>query len=147
MDKRVNLDFRKGIANKRIVRFEEGKNSLGPELKAAKDDLTESLDRFDKEKYKYATITAYYSMFHSARSLLYSKGYREKSHYYLLVAIKALFVEKELMPATLLNEFHEAMVLRENADYNSQFSKEGAQAAINTAQEMFALAKAILEKP
>ena len=35
-------------------------------------------------------------MFHSARALLYSKGYREKSHYYLLVAMHALFVKNKL---------------------------------------------------
>ncbi len=146
MDKRVNLDFKKGLESKRIIRFEEGEKSVRNEISAAQDDLSEALDRFDKEKFKYATITAYYSMFHSARALLYSQGYREKSHYYLLVAIRALFVEKDLMAEKLLNEFHEAMVLRENADYNSQFSKEGAQAGINTAKEMLALAKSILKK-
>lgn len=143
MDKRMNQDFKKGLDNKRIVRFEEGKSSIPSEIQAAKDDLAEALDRFDKGKYKYATITAYYSMFHSARALLYSQGYREKSHYYLLVAIRALFVEKDLMKEGLLSEFHEAMVLRENADYNSQFSKEGANSAIKTSKEMLRLASTI----
>jgi uncharacterized protein (UPF0332 family) len=145
MDKRMNQDFKKGLENKRIVRFEEGKNLVSSEITAAKEDLAEALDRFQKEKYKYATITAYYSMFHSARALLYSQGYREKSHYYLLVAIRALFVEKGLMKESLLSEFHEAMVLRENADYNSQFSKEGADAAIKTAKEMLLLAEDLLK--
>lgn len=146
MDKRMSSDFRKGIENRRIVPFAEGRNSLAPELKAAMEDLSEASDRFEKGKNKYATITAYYSMFHSARALLYSKGYREKSHYYLLTAIKALFVDEGLMTQRLLDEFHEAMVLREHADYSSQFSKEGAQAAISTAKEMLALAKKILKK-
>ena len=62
------------------------------------------------------------------------------------MALRTLFVEEGLMPESLLNEFHEAMVLRENADYNSQFSKEGADSAIKTSKEMLSLAKNILKK-
>jgi len=32
-------------------------------------------------------------MFHSVRGLVYSKGFREKSHYALLVAFEELFPE------------------------------------------------------
>lgn len=83
-------------------------------------------------------------MFHSARALLYYNEFREKSHFYLLVALRALYVEKGLMSEKLLSEFHDAMVLRENADYNSQFSKSGANAVIKTAKEILALAKSLL---
>jgi len=41
---------------------------------------------------KWATIQGYYSMFHSARALIFSKGYRERSHYCLRIAVKELFV-------------------------------------------------------
>ncbi|MCB4791648.1 MAG: HEPN domain-containing protein [Elusimicrobia bacterium] len=146
MDKKVNIEFQKGLEKKRIVHFAEAMNSVDIEIQSAKDDLSEASDRFSNKKYKYATITAYYSMFHSSRALVYSKGYREKSHYYLLVAIKALFVEKGEIPENLLNEFHEAMVLRENADYSAQFSKEGAEAAISTAKDFLHLSAKILGK-
>ncbi|MFA5361634.1 MAG: HEPN domain-containing protein [Candidatus Omnitrophota bacterium] len=63
------------------------------EIQEAENDLAEAFNRFEGGKYKYATITGYYSMFHSARALIYSKGYREKSHYYLLVALNSLFVD------------------------------------------------------
>jgi len=47
-------------------------------------------------------------MFHAARALIYSKGYREKSHYYLVVALQALFVDKGLIEEELAKDFHTA---------------------------------------
>ena len=52
MDKRMNQDFKKGLENKRIIKFEEGKKSVSSEIHAAKEDLGEALDRFEKGKYK-----------------------------------------------------------------------------------------------
>jgi len=114
----MNLEFQKALEKKRISLFSKGKALTTKELEAAKDDLNEAKDRLKNKKYKYATITAYYSMFHAARALIYSKGYREKSHYYLLVALQALFVDKGLIEDELAKDFHTAMVLRESADYH-----------------------------
>jgi len=38
------------------------------------------------------------SMFHSTRALLFAKNYREHSHYCLIVAMRALYVETRLAP-------------------------------------------------
>ncbi|MCK9582182.1 MAG: HEPN domain-containing protein [Endomicrobiales bacterium] len=85
-------------------------------------------------------------MFHCARALIYSAGYREKSHYYLLVALRALFVGPKMLDEKLIVEFHEAMALREGADYHSEFSKEGAESVIESAREMLKKSKNILHK-
>lgn len=84
-------------------------------------------------------------MFHIARALLYSKGYREKSHYYLLVAIQALFGDVGLLEEKILKDFRDAMVLREDADYHGEFSKEGAASCLKSAERFFAIAKRILD--
>jgi len=146
MGKRVNPDFQKGLEKKRIVPFAQAIMLVADELRAAKDDLTEAQDRLSNQKFKYTTIAAYYSMFHSARALIYSKGYREKSHYYLLVALRALFVDTDLLPEQLVVEFHDAMVLREDADYHAQFSKDGAKSVVFAAIEMLSKAKKLLNK-
>jgi uncharacterized protein (UPF0332 family) len=142
----MSSEFQKALDKKKILKFPKGKSLVKKELKAAKDDLEEAQDRFKKKKYKYATITAYYSMFHSARALLYAKGYREKSHYWLIVAMQTLYVEKGLLDETVISEFHDAMVLREDADYHGKFSKEGAEVNIASAQEFLKKAKSILSK-
>ena len=93
----MSIEFQKAIEKKRILHFAPGKNQVKKELLEAENDLSEAFNRFESEKYKYATITGYYSMFHSARALIYSKGYREKSHYYLLVALNSLFVNAGIL--------------------------------------------------
>ena len=142
---KMNLEFQKALEKKRILHFSKGKALTKNELEAAKDDLNEAKDRLKNKKYKYATITAYYSMFHAARALIYSKGYREKSHYYLLVALQALFVDKGLIEDELAKDFHTAMVLRESADYHGEFSREGAESSIESATKFLQKAGAILK--
>ncbi|MDI6904374.1 MAG: HEPN domain-containing protein [Candidatus Bathyarchaeia archaeon] len=80
-----------------------------------------------------ATIQGYYSMFHAARALLYSKGFREKSHYALLVALRELF--KNQLESELIENFEEAISLREEADYDLIFSEEGATSIVNNADK------------
>ena len=144
MGNKSNLEFQKALERKRILTFSQGKSLIKKELVAAQDDLKEAKDRLKNKRYKYAIITAYYSMFHTARALIYSKGYREKSHYYLLVALQALFVDEGLLEEELTKDFHTAMVLREGADYHGEFSKEGAESSIESATKFLQKAEAIL---
>jgi len=140
----MNIEFQKAIEKKRILPFSQGKRQVKKEVQEAESDLAEAIDRFNNEKYKYTTINSYYSMFHSARALIYSKGYREKSHYYLLVALKSLFVDTNILSEEIVSEFHDAMILREDADYHGNFTKEGAEAVLKAAKELLALTKSIL---
>ncbi len=140
----MRSEFKKALDKKRILRFSRAKELVGKELQAAHDDLAEAEDRFRNERYKYATVTAYYSMFHTARALLYSEGFREKSHYWLVVALQALFVDKGLLDESLAESFHDAMVLREDADYHGNFSKEGAEMTLASARAFLEKARLIL---
>lgn len=83
-------------------------------------------------------------MFHSARALLHSHGYREKSHYCLVVALRALFVDKGLLSYTLIESFQKAKSLRENADYEDDFSQAGAEIVVLGAQGLIVKATELL---
>ena len=83
-------------------------------------------------------------MFHAARDLIYSRGYREKSHYCLAVAVKTLFVDEGLMKAQSVRDFLNAMNLRESADYEAEFSQSGAKAVIASAERFIEKAATIL---
>ena len=80
-----------------------------------------------------------------ARALVYSQGYREKSHYCLAVALRALFVDENKMDAQLVRDFLNAMNLREAADYEAEFSQSGAKAVIASAEKFIEKATAILD--
>lgn len=136
--------FKESLEKKKIFPFAKAKGLVSKELKMASDDLAEAKDRFDNERYKYATIDAYYAAFHAARALLYSKGYRERSHYALYIAIEALFVEQGLLEKRYARIISDSMSLREEADYSGDFSKEGASLSISNAEEFIRRSKELL---
>jgi uncharacterized protein (UPF0332 family) len=141
----VNQDFKQCLENKKILPFAKGKNLVNKELSVAKSDLADAQAGYENERYKWSTIQAYYAMFHAARALVYSKGYREKSHYCLSVALKALFVDEGEMDAQSARDFLNAMNLREAADYESDFSQSGAKAVIASAEKFIEKANVLLK--
>ena len=140
----MNKDFEKCLKNKRIVEQDYAKNLVSGELESANFDLSRAVKNFDEQDNKWATIQAYYSIFHASRALLFLKGYREKSHYCLKTSIQALFVDKGIFDQKYVDDFDTTMLLRETADYKNDFSKERAETAIENAKEFLEKAKEII---
>jgi uncharacterized protein (UPF0332 family) len=141
----VNQDFKQCLENKKILPFERGKELVKKELSIGESDLLDAKAGFQEKRYKWSTIQAYYAMFHTTRALVYSKGYREKSHYCLSVALRALFVEEGKLDAQAGRDLLNAMNLREAADYEAEFSETGATAVISAAEKFISKAKMLLE--
>ena len=114
-------------------------------MRAAVDDLTDAKFGFVHKRYKWSTIQGYYSMFHAARALLFSAGYRESSHRCLIVAVDALFVETGKLGRECIDYFYGAMGLRENADYRVEFSEESARLIVRRADEFLSRVQEILK--
>jgi len=140
----VNQEFKQCLESGKIVSFPKGKELIGKELAVARSDLLDAKAGYENQRYKWCTIQAYYAMFHAARALVYSQGYREKSHYCLAVALRALFVEEGQIEAKFARDFLNAMNLREAADYEAEFSQSGAKAVIASAEKFIEKAAAIL---
>lgn len=126
-------DFEDCLKKGKISKFAGARKLSGREWTTAQEDLSAAQDSLKQDNSKWATVQAYYAMFHTARALLYSKGYREKSHYCLIAAMKALFVQEGLLDVTLVEAFQTAKALRENADYENEFSDESARALVKKA--------------
>lgn len=131
----MNPEFEKCLRSQKIKVFSRGKMLADKELQIAISDLEQAKITFKNSNYKWATIQCYYSMFHSARALLYTRNYREKSHHCLIVAIRALYVEKKLLPSHLIEGLQKAKTLRESADYYDQWSKIGLESILKIAEE------------
>jgi len=138
----VSSEFRMLLNERKLVRARISKNMILKEIEAAQADLQDAQDSLERGKFKWATIQGYYSMFHSARALLYNQGYREKSHYALLVAIRELFPNE--LEHSLVDGFEEAMNLRQEADYGLKFSEAGAIETIEGAEKLLDRIKEIL---
>lgn len=140
----TNRAFEDCLKNRRIISFPRAKQLAKKELSAAGEDLAEARDRFENKKYKYATINAYYAIFQAARALLYSKGFRERSHHCLSIALEALLVDTGLLENRFIRIFRNGMFLREEADYSGSFSQEGALLSISNAEEFLNKAESLL---
>ncbi len=63
-----------------IRSYSASKDEIIKEFGRSDNDLARAKETIKAGDYKWSTIQAYYSMFHAARALLLSSGYREKSH-------------------------------------------------------------------
>lgn len=142
----MSLEFNKCVKRGKLRKFSRGKELVSKELKNAELDLDIAQKSFKDKNYKWATIQVYYSMFHSARALIYSKNYREKSHYCLIEAIRFLFVDKKELNYKIIEAFQKAKTLREDADYYGDFSKSNAKDLIIAAKDFLKTAQNILQK-
>ena len=95
---------------------------VSKELDGAKDDLETAKNSLTAGDYKWATVQAYYSIFHAAKALLYNKDFRERSHRGLLSALKLLYPSRII--GSIMEDFSEAMRLREQADYGLVYSED-----------------------
>ena len=140
----MNQEFKQCLESGKIVSFPRGKELVQKEMSVAQSDLSDAKAGYENQRYKWSTIQAYYAIFHAARALIYSRGYREKSHYCLAVALRALFAKEGQMEAKFVRDFLNAMSLREAADYEAEFSKDGAKAVIASAEGFIEKAVTVL---
>ena len=143
MGSRINAEIARLLTERKLMRAQIGKEMVLKEIEAAQADLQDAEDSLQQNKFKWATIQGYYSMFHSARALLFSKGFREKSHYALMLAIRVLFSNE--LESCLIRQFEEGMALRQEADYGLKFSETGTLETINGAEKLLSKAKEILK--
>ena len=142
----MDPEFENCLKRGKIRAFSRGKAVVDKELNTAPSDLEESQESFKRAKYKWSTVQSYYSMFHSARALIYDKNYRERNHYCLIVALRTLYVETKQLNFSLVEALQKAKTLREQADYYSEFSKTTASDLLESAKEFLNKAGEILKQ-
>jgi len=75
----VNQEFERCLESKKIVSFAGGRSLISKEISVARSDLSDAQAGYENGRYKWSTIQGYYAVFHAARALVYSRGYREKT--------------------------------------------------------------------
>ncbi|MDD2432667.1 MAG: HEPN domain-containing protein [Clostridia bacterium] len=97
------------------------------EFEIGKKDYASAVASFEAGNFKWATIQAYYAIFHAMRALLYKHNYREKSHVALKLSIKELFINNKKLPRSVYDTLERGMELREMADYKESYSQNSAE--------------------
>lgn len=110
------------------------KEEIKKETGESEKDMEDARESLKAEKYKWCIIQAYYSMFHAARAVLFSLGYKERRHFAIEVVLRELVKNKKL-ESYFVDDFKAAMFAREEADYSSAYSRERAEQILTSAEE------------
>jgi uncharacterized protein (UPF0332 family) len=133
----VRYRFEECLERGKIVMIPVDPALVEKELHEAAADLAAAERSLADHNEKWAIIQAYYSQFHSLRSKVLGKGYREKSHRCLKYAVEALLVDEGIMDPQILEHFSFAMDLREGADYGCIYTVDSARIVVTSAREIF----------
>ena len=117
-----------------LKKVKPDKDEIKKEIKESDSDILDAKDSFENNRFKWCIIQIYYSMFHSAKAVLISQGYKERRHFAVEVVLRELVKNKKL-ESYFLNDFKSVMFAREEADYSSVYSKERAENSLKIAEE------------
>jgi uncharacterized protein (UPF0332 family) len=136
-------DFNDCLRSGAIRSYSATKEEVVKELGQSDTDLVRAKETMQAGDYKWSTIQAYYSMFHAARAVLFSNGYREKSHKCILFFLESLVDDGRLEPH-FAREFKSAMFLREEADYEATYAEQSALDTVENASAFIGRMKKLL---
>jgi len=113
-------------------------------MSIAKDRLQRAEQLLSTSFFDYVILSAYMSMFHAARAVLYRDGIQEKSHYAIFIYLKEKYGKQ--VSSAILNLLNIHRTQRHEAMYGVEFtpSKEDAQSAVEDAQLFFETMKKLL---
>lgn len=128
------MDIEGCLREGHLKRVKPDRGEIEKELLESADDLDMARSSYEAHKYKWATVQAYYSMFHAARSVILSMGLKERRHYAIEVVLRE-FVKERKLDERYLDDFKAAMYCREEADYGSTYSADKARDLLEAAGE------------
>jgi len=137
----VKYQFDECLERGKIVKIPVDPALVEKELREAEADLAAAEQSLLDLQEKWAIIQAYYSIFHSLRSQVFGKGYREKSHRCLKYAVEALLVDQGVLDPVVLEHFSFAMDLREGADYGCIYNAESASIVVMSARTVYEIVR------
>lgn len=138
------MDLEKCIEKGHLQRMPPDEELTQKELMESRYDLESAREAIEKEDFKWTIVKSYYSMFHSARGLLFSIGLKERGHFAVTVALEDLY-KKGKIESKYVAQFSSAMSAREDADYRYTYSRETAEAILEAAEEFTERIKEMLK--
>ncbi len=128
-------DFERCIKERRLIKIKPSNEIIKKEVESSEYDLERARNSLDEGDFKWAAVQSYYSMFHAAKALVLKRGYREKSHFCLIIALRELYVKEDRLDAEMIENLELCMSLRHEADYGLTYHQESAETAIKYAEK------------
>lgn len=119
------IDFRECVEKGLLRKIPPSNEKARQSLEKAKLLLAEAKANLDEERVSSAVIVAYMAIFHAARSVLFRRGWREKSHECII-----RFLEKECpeISAEQIAALEKYKSERTHMQYDVSYSPNEAQA-------------------
>ena len=116
-------------------------------IEQAKDDYKASLILYEAKLYKSANNRAYYSIFHSIKSVLSLEPIDFKRQKDVIAYFNKNYINKEVFPRNVGRKISEASKVREDSDYDDEFivKAEVTLEQIETAKELIKLVEDYIE--
>ena len=128
------MDIRDCLNKRDLIRINPDNDLIEKEIKESNYDFEKANKAYSEGDMKWATVKAYYSMFHIAKALLFKLGLREKKHYAILIVLEDLN-KKGRLESKFVDYYDSAMSSREDADYRYYYPKESAEHSLEIAKE------------
>lgn len=126
-----------------LTKIKTSKDLVDKEINESYYDLRRAKEEFKEEDYKWTIIKSYYSMFHSAKALLFKHGYKERKHMGIIIFLENLEKEGKI-ESIYVNDYKSASSSRESADYRYTYNKETAKNILNIAEGFIKKIKTLL---
>ncbi len=128
------MDMEECIQKGYLKRMQPDQELARKEMKESAYDLLAAREAFMKADYKWCIIKSYYAMFHAAKALLFSLGFKERRHFAIAAVLEDLYKNGRL-ESKYIEQFASAMSSREDADYRYTYSRETAEIILDAAEE------------
>ncbi len=113
------------------------------EIKEASYDLSRAERALKDGDFKWSIVKSYYSMFHAARAVLFSLGFKERRHFAIRVVLEDLSAKGRL-ESKFISDFSAALGAREDADYRYTYSQETAAYLLRAARDFLVRMKKLV---
>lgn len=137
------MDVERFFKERKLRRIEKDLGKSKASLLISEQKLGRAKELFQSDFFDQAVLTAYTSMFHSARALLYKDGVQEKSHYAVYAYLDSKY--SRVLPKHLINSFLIHQNKRKEILYGFEYdiSKDDAESSIVDAEDFLQEAKKI----
>ncbi len=126
------MNIKEAVEKRFLVKEKLEKDLIDKEIKESAYDSQRAQKAFEEKDYKWAIIQCYYSMFHAAKAVCFTLGYREKKHFALVIILEELSNVGKL-EQEYVNYFKAAIDSREEADYHYNYSQDIAEHSLKMA--------------
>ncbi len=122
------------IEQKHLKKIKPDEKLVKKEFGEAEYDLKKAKHALGDDDYKWCIVKAYYSMFHSARAILFLLGLKERRHFAIVFVLEDLS-RKGMLEFKFVNDFKGAIDSREDADYRYIHTKDTAEYMTEIAED------------